>query len=38
MSTLDKPALEKIGGYRWTIGALLFFATTINYIDRRRSM
>ena len=25
---------EKIGKYRWTICALLFFATTINYIDR----
>jgi ACS family hexuronate transporter-like MFS transporter len=24
----------KIGNYRWTICALLFFATTINYIDR----
>jgi ACS family hexuronate transporter-like MFS transporter len=25
----------KIGRYRWTICALLFFATTINYIDRQ---
>ncbi|HEY0610384.1 MAG TPA: MFS transporter, partial [Chitinophaga sp.] len=25
----------KIGSYRWTICALLFFATTINYIDRQ---
>lgn len=25
---------EKIGKYRWTICALIFFATTINYIDR----
>ncbi len=25
---------EKIGGYRWTICGLLFFATTINYLDR----
>lgn len=25
----------KIGYYRWTICALLFFATTINYIDRQ---
>ena len=25
----------KIGTYRWTICALLFFATTINYIDRQ---
>jgi len=28
-------ALAKIGKYRWTICALLFFATTINYIDRQ---
>jgi ACS family hexuronate transporter-like MFS transporter len=28
-------ALAKIGQYRWTICALLFFATTINYIDRQ---
>lgn len=27
--------LQKIGYYRWTICALLFFATTINYIDRQ---
>jgi ACS family hexuronate transporter-like MFS transporter len=26
---------EKTGGYRWTICALLFVATTINYIDRQ---
>lgn len=25
---------EKIGHYRWTICALVFFATTINYLDR----
>src|SRR3989339_852589 len=25
---------EKIGSYRWRILALLFMATTINYIDR----
>jgi MFS transporter, ACS family, hexuronate transporter len=25
----------KIGNYRWTICALLFFATTINYLDRQ---
>ncbi|MFL6675214.1 MAG: MFS transporter [Massilia sp.] len=24
-----------IGGYRWTICALLFFATTVNYLDRQ---
>ena len=28
-------ALQKIGRYRWTICALLFFATTINYMDRQ---
>ncbi|MDX2188490.1 MAG: MFS transporter [Bacteroidota bacterium] len=27
--------VEKIGSYRWKIVALLFFATTINYIDRQ---
>jgi ACS family hexuronate transporter-like MFS transporter len=26
---------ERIGKYRWTIVALLFFATTINYLDRQ---
>jgi len=26
---------EKIGRYRWTICTLLFFATTINYLDRQ---
>ena len=25
---------KTIGKYRWTICALIFFATTINYIDR----
>ncbi|POY35890.1 MFS transporter [Solitalea longa] len=25
---------EKIGSYRWTICSLIFFATTINYLDR----
>lgn len=28
---MNKPT----GGYRWTIVALLFFATTINYLDRQ---
>jgi ACS family hexuronate transporter-like MFS transporter len=33
---MNKPASinESIGRYRWTICALVFFATTINYIDR----
>ena len=26
---------ETIGKYRWTICALLFFATTVNYLDRQ---
>src|SRR4028119_2163059 len=26
---------EKVGNYRWTICALVFFATTINYLDRQ---
>ena len=26
---------EKVGNYRWVVCALLFFATTINYIDRQ---
>jgi len=26
---------EAIGKYRWTICALLFFATTVNYLDRQ---
>lgn len=26
---------EKMGKYRWTICALLFFATTVNYLDRQ---
>lgn len=29
------PTLQKIGTYRWRIVALLFFATTINYLDRQ---
>jgi MFS transporter, ACS family, hexuronate transporter len=27
--------MEKIGKYRWTICTLVFFATTINYLDRQ---
>jgi MFS transporter, ACS family, hexuronate transporter len=33
-SILDKKTDNTIGKYRWTICALLFFATTINYLDR----
>jgi ACS family hexuronate transporter-like MFS transporter len=29
------PAASTVGKYRWTICALLFFATTINYLDRQ---
>ena len=36
---MNENADAKSGGvmtnYRWTICALLFFATTINYIDRQ---
>jgi ACS family hexuronate transporter-like MFS transporter len=28
-------AETKLGSYRWTICALLFFATTVNYLDRQ---
>jgi len=27
--------MNKVGKYRWTVVALLFFATTINYLDRQ---
>jgi ACS family hexuronate transporter-like MFS transporter len=30
----DEPASPRVGNYRWVICALLFFATTINYVDR----
>src|SRR5690606_7114304 len=26
---------SKVGSYRWTICTLLFFATTVNYLDRQ---
>jgi ACS family hexuronate transporter-like MFS transporter len=29
-----KQVNEEIGRYRWTICALVFFATTVNYLDR----
>lgn len=35
-ATIDNGvASSRIGRYRWLICALLFFATTINYIDRQ---
>ncbi len=27
--------LKKISNYRWTVCALIFFATTLNYLDRQ---
>jgi len=33
--TPDQAPRERRIGYRWTICALLFFATTINYVDRQ---
>ncbi len=33
--SVEEQSQMKIGSYRWTICALLFFATTINYIDRQ---
>jgi ACS family hexuronate transporter-like MFS transporter len=33
--TPSQSSALRIGRYRWTICALLFFATTINYIDRQ---
>ena len=32
---INNQTAEKIGNYRWRIVGLLFFATTINYIDRQ---
>ena len=29
-----KEAPQRVGLYRWAIISLLFFATTVNYIDR----
>jgi ACS family hexuronate transporter-like MFS transporter len=33
--TASSPSMERVGRYRWTICALLFAATAINYIDRQ---
>ena len=35
MVEVVKKLNEKVGNYRWTICALIFFATTINYLDRQ---
>ena len=29
------PETNKVGNYRWTVCALIFFATTVNYLDRQ---
>ncbi|HMI55950.1 MAG TPA: MFS transporter, partial [Gemmatimonadaceae bacterium] len=34
-SVADTPGGERLPSYRWTICALLFVATTINYVDRQ---
>jgi len=34
-ASVGEMVVERIGHYRWVICALLFFATTINYIDRQ---
>ncbi|PSR55461.1 MFS transporter [Adhaeribacter arboris] len=34
MQTVTKPVIIGVGKYRWTICSLVFFATTINYLDR----
>src|SRR5688572_26869594 len=31
----ETPEIERAPSYRWTICALLFVATTINYVDRQ---
>ncbi len=33
--TLTENPSTSVGSYRWVICALLFFATTINYVDRQ---
>ena len=33
-ASVSSAARPSVGRYRWRICALLFFATTINYIDR----
>jgi MFS transporter, ACS family, hexuronate transporter len=34
LSSLKRTDMQAIGKYRWTICGLVFFATTINYLDR----
>lgn len=33
--SITQSATRSVGKYRWTICALLFFATTVNYLDRQ---
>src|SRR4051794_40252285 len=33
--SVESSSAVRVGNYRWIICALLFFATTINYIDRQ---
>jgi ACS family hexuronate transporter-like MFS transporter len=33
--TQARPTGTRVGGYRWTIAALLFGAATVNYVDRQ---
>src|SRR5947209_19299499 len=35
VSVIEESVTTRVGHYRWVICALLFFATTINYIDRQ---
>ena len=35
MEISQKTATRNVGNFRWTICALLFLATTINYVDRQ---
>jgi len=32
---MQQESIYKMGSYRWTICSLLFFATTVNYLDRQ---
>jgi ACS family hexuronate transporter-like MFS transporter len=34
-ATAAATGAEKVGNYRWVVCALLFFATTVNYVDRQ---
>ena len=34
-NSMQQEAIQKVGSYRWTICSLLFFATTVNYLDRQ---